>query len=314
MTLVKYWIQGRKMLSLNFLLAAAAFALSATNPSITILRFFLSFVNLGAFFVNDHVIHVLSPACIGISGFQNQELLLVNSTLVLVWWLLGPMLYSLADIVCPMGGYTTSITSLLCVFDRTRLASVVAPLLITHDPTEDNDDASSSIGSLVVSAFSDSDNSSVDTESDVSDGEVSSSIGSVVVSLLNDSDISSIDTGSIVISEYQDSNCSGVDIDEIVESNNIAVSSTQDISTSRVHMPSRSFQDETENSCIVEVSEERFSFADEKNDGEVNWTPTVSSAYTGIMGMCRYSFSYAWLVISTDLFVVFAINVYLIRF
>eukprot|EP01034_Spumella_vulgaris_P016371 gene16371-20914_t len=85
---VKYWVEGKKIVSMSFLLS--------------------SFVNFGSFFVNNHVMHFLSDACVGIEGFQNQELWLVFATSVLVWWLLPPMLYMIAEIVCPKGGYTES--------------------------------------------------------------------------------------------------------------------------------------------------------------------------------------------------------------
>ena len=89
---VKYWIGGRTVFSKKIFLSLIAFVLTSTNPFITVLRFFLSYVNFGVFFANNHVTHKISEACIGIEGFQNQELLLVNSTSVLVWWLMAPIL------------------------------------------------------------------------------------------------------------------------------------------------------------------------------------------------------------------------------
>ena len=103
LSVVKYWIEGERIYSRKFVMAVIALSLTATNPFITMLRFFLSFVNFGAFFVNNRVTHALSKACVGIEGFQNQELWLVNATSVLVWWLIAPMLYSTAEIVCPKG-------------------------------------------------------------------------------------------------------------------------------------------------------------------------------------------------------------------
>jgi hypothetical protein len=50
--LVKYWIEGRKILSATFLVYSTAFVLSSTNPFITMLRFLLSFVNFGSFFAS----------------------------------------------------------------------------------------------------------------------------------------------------------------------------------------------------------------------------------------------------------------------
>ena len=207
LTLVKYWIQGRRVLSLGFFLAAAAFALTAVNPFITMLRFLLSFVNLGAFFVNNHVTHALSPACIGISGFENQELLLVNSTSVLVWWLLGPMLYSLADIVCPRGGFTDSKTALprWCWGGGGGSGArhghghvfVVAPLLEDRDDDQDQDQEQ------------EQDHSEDEDEEDSSIG-----IGSVVVSAFEDMEDSSLDMDSIVISEDRSIHGSAVDADD----------------------------------------------------------------------------------------------------
>jgi hypothetical protein len=114
LSVVKHWIQGGKILSRNFAVAGTALVLTATNPFITMLRFFLSFVNFGAFFVTNYSTHSLSKACIGIEGFQNQELILVYVTSLLVWWLIAPMLYSAAEIACPKGGYTATRTSFQC--------------------------------------------------------------------------------------------------------------------------------------------------------------------------------------------------------
>eukprot|EP01036_Dinobryon_divergens_P041575 gene41575-biopygen33317 len=105
---VKYWVEGKKIVSMSFLLSSVALILTITNPFIAFLRFILSFVNFGSFFANNHVMHFLSDACVGIEGFQNQELWLVFATSVVVWLLLPPMLYMIAEIVCPKGGYTES--------------------------------------------------------------------------------------------------------------------------------------------------------------------------------------------------------------
>ena len=73
-------MERKKILSGTFIAALLVFWVSSTNPFMTVLRFFLSFVNLGAFFVRNQVTHVLSQAWIGIVGFQNQELILVEPT------------------------------------------------------------------------------------------------------------------------------------------------------------------------------------------------------------------------------------------
>ena len=103
---VNYWIKGKKILSFNFVSSLVALLLTSANPFVTILRFFLSYFTIGAFFANDHVSHNISVACLNIAGFQDQEILLVACTSVLVWLLIAPMLYIVAEVVCPKGGYT----------------------------------------------------------------------------------------------------------------------------------------------------------------------------------------------------------------
>ena len=152
---IKYWIEDKKILSAHFILSAGAFLLTATNPFISILRFFLSFVNFGAFFADHNVTHYLSPACVGIAGFENQELWLVDATSVLVWWLIAPMLYLTAEIVCPRGGYTTSKISLL---NTKRVSIEVSPLpaqQVAHDKNDWEED--SSLGSFDISDMNSSD-------------------------------------------------------------------------------------------------------------------------------------------------------------
>jgi hypothetical protein len=106
LALVKYWMEKKSIRSVRFVVIVVMFALSSTNPFLTVLRFLLSFVNFSVFFENNNATHVLSPACIGIEGFQNQELWLVYATSALVWWLIPPIVYSIAEIVCPKGGFT----------------------------------------------------------------------------------------------------------------------------------------------------------------------------------------------------------------
>eukprot|EP01035_Chromulina_nebulosa_P069217 gene69217-biopygen485 len=103
---LKLWLELKTLFSINFFVAGLVLLLSSSNPFIIVLRFLLSYVNFGVFFERDHVSHSLSKACIGIEGFKNQELILVDATSILVWLLIGPMCYSIAEIVCPKGGYT----------------------------------------------------------------------------------------------------------------------------------------------------------------------------------------------------------------
>jgi len=113
---IKYWLEGEKVFSRDFLMSWFAFILTTSNPFVTMLRFFLSYVSLTSFFDHHHVTHKFSLACVNIQGFQNQELWLVNSTSVLVWLLLFPMLYMVSEVLCPNGGYTTSRNSVVSIF------------------------------------------------------------------------------------------------------------------------------------------------------------------------------------------------------
>eukprot|EP01035_Chromulina_nebulosa_P069443 gene69443-biopygen33405 len=71
---LKYWLELKTLFSANFLVAGMVLLFSSSNPFIIMLRFFLSYVNIGAFFERDYVTHTISKACIGIEGFQNQEI------------------------------------------------------------------------------------------------------------------------------------------------------------------------------------------------------------------------------------------------
>ena len=252
LTVVKFWVEGRKLLSWSFLVAAIATALTATNPFITMLRFFLSLVNFGVFFVKNRVSHSLSPACIGIEGFQNQELLLVDATSVLVWLLIAPMLYSAAEIVCPKGGYTKSKTSLSSFFTR-RDSMAVVPLL-TQDQMENND---------------------------------GSSIGSVVVSDYNESESSSIDTGSIAISEYNDSNGSGIDVDSVVLSDGSSVNrsgfrvavSRNEISSPVGRMHNTVFENNSDSDASSSIRSVVVSEYNDSDDSSIDTGSIVISEY-----------------------------------
>jgi len=117
---IKYWLEGDKLFSGEFVLSWFAFFLTTSNPFVTMLRFFLSYVSLTSFFEHNHVAHKFSLACVSIQGFQNQELWLVNSTSVVVWLLLFPMLYMLSEVLCPNGGYTTTKNSIISIFSDQR--------------------------------------------------------------------------------------------------------------------------------------------------------------------------------------------------
>ena len=253
------------------------------------LRFFLSFVNFGAFFVNNRVTHALSKACVGIEGFQNQELWLVNATSVLVWWLIAPMLYSTAEIVCPKGGFTSSRTTLFPCFNGGATAASVTPLP-AQEPVDIDDNGSSSIGSVFVSDFDESDSGIGSVV--VSDFDVSSGIGSVVVSELHSSECSEVgsivisesDIGSVVVSEYDEKDSTGI---ESVVNNNLSFRGTN------------RGEDDRE-VCGATISD--------------SGLPVSSSTNLALYGLCRYSWSYASLTISADLIIVYAITSYVNRY
>lgn len=139
---VKHWIEGKEVFSKSFFLAATALLLTATNPFVAILRFFLSFVNFGVFFADKSVAHFISPACVDIKGFENQELWLVDATTVLVWWLIAPMIYMTSEIICPKGGYTK--TKTFMPFLNIKIVSSVITPAPTLEPIEENKDEYSS--------------------------------------------------------------------------------------------------------------------------------------------------------------------------
>ena len=295
LTVMKFWIQGKKLLSFSFLLAIIASALTSTNPFITMLRFFLSFVNFGAFFVNDHVTHFLSPACIGIEGFQNQELLLVDATSVLVWLLIAPMLYITAEIVCPKGGYTKSKTSLSSFLGNYERTSFVVTPLRTQDYIENMDNVSSSIGSVVVSEF-------------------------------NESDSSSIETGNIVISEYTFSDIDGERVDADTDMSAYSVCNSSDLSSVVLSAESKSASrgtfsivlseyDEKDDDIEMEIElRNAQSTVGDANNVIVAQSPSANSIRVLVVGQLRYIWPYVWLLCSADIMVVTMINAYLVRF
>jgi hypothetical protein len=337
LSVVKYWIEGEKIYSRNFIMAVLALMLTATNPFITMLRFFLSFVNIGAFFVNNRVTHSLSKACVGIEGFQNQELLLVNSTSVLVWWLIAPMLYSTAEIVCPRGGFTTTRTTIFPFCNGRATTASVTPLP-AQERIDIDDNGSSSIGSVVVSDLDESDSGIGSVE--VSDFDISSSgFGHVLVSEYNNSDPSTIfgentsennrealcyETFSILIG-----NPSSYDFDGSLNDRNRSIAddnfsdlgsvydSVASVSTnlsqevgdrnSERHEPQLSPCSNRPASITNPNTEEK-----EMCDTVILSVPRLTNL--ALNGFCRYFWSYTSLPISADLVVVYVITSYVNRY
>ena len=324
LSVVKYWIQGGKILSRNFAVAGTALVLTATNPFITILRFLLSFVNFGAFFVNNHLTHSMSKACIGIEGFQNQEMILVDATSLLVWWLIAPMLYSAAEIACPKGGYTATRTSFQCPCGANPV--LVTPLITQDQMDNEEDNVSSSLGSVLVSEFRDSDNSSIDT-------------GSIVISEYDDSDSTGLDVGKTVLPKYT----TGDDDIVLAKKKSSDNEESPSIRSSYRHSDRISVAVSQQDGSFNrdDVSSGLASDRDEKNDHGENvvgdeihihlshidspvservpgptadtdtvTVVTVDSTCTGVRGMVRYAWSSVSLVIGADVLVVYVINAY----
>ena len=308
LTVIKFWIQGKKILSLKFALAVITFALSSTNSFITMLRFFLSYVNFGAFFVNDHVMHFLSKACIGIEGFQNQELLLVNSTSVLIWWLILPMLYSTAEIVCPKGGFTTSTTTSMASIIGSRITSFVVYPLPAQEMIDSDDNISSidSIESVVsVSEYNENDNASINTMSvivsDYNDSDASSgiSIGNVIVS--EESEFVSDNVGSILISEFDEKSDAESQYERVSgDRDDIQCIGTKNWNVMDISRPAATL--------VVQVLAHNA-----QTDADVINSRTVmngNSISAGVAGLRRYAWSYLSLVFGVDLFFVHLIHAY----
>ncbi len=144
-TVLKYWLEKKKICSISFIVAAMVYLLLSTNPFLTMLRVSLSYVNFGAFFVRDGVTHSISEACLGIQGFQNQELILVEITSALLWFLILPIMYSISEIVCPNGGFT-SVFSFRDVTPTATVAPVLEESIVQNESqdssrsSEDSDD------------------------------------------------------------------------------------------------------------------------------------------------------------------------------
>ena len=213
--LVKLWLERTQIFSTKFLTASIAFLLTATNPFITILRFLLSYVVLGAFFANNHVSHELSVACVNMKGFQNQELLLVDSTSVLVWLLIAPMLYITSGVVCPKGGYTSKKVIPLDVLQN--LAMHIKPR--GRVARNRNIDVEGEEGSMISVHISDDHSSEISSDeysspslsssevnnNEYSSGEIESSIGSIIISELHSSDLTTIHDDRFSVSEEDES-------------------------------------------------------------------------------------------------------------
>ena len=60
LSVVKMWIELKKILSGSFIIAGFVLLVSSTNPFMITLRYFLSYVNIGAFFVRDRWTHSIS--------------------------------------------------------------------------------------------------------------------------------------------------------------------------------------------------------------------------------------------------------------
>ncbi len=270
---VKYWIGGRTVFSKKFFLSLIAFVLTSTNPFITVLRFFLSYVNFGVFFANNHVTHKISEACIGIEGFQNQELWLVNSTSVLVWWLMAPILYSTAEIVCPKGGYTAAKMSLFNVDD----ANKVIPLKADEGSYIDMDSNLRECNSLsAISRRQRSVKISIGEDAGCQDSTNNE----------NYSMSSGYDSPESMSSGY-DSPENLSENDEASHIGSFLSSSAQELDgDGETHMEG---SPNGENAVHVQ---------------QVN----TKLSYLAVMGMLRYTWSHVVLVFSTDLLIVYTVN------
>ena len=289
---LKYWLRGKTCFSSKLLLSLAAFMLSTTNPFITVLRFFLSYVNFGAFFANNHLTHALSQACIGIQGFENQELWLVNSTSVLVWWLIFPIVYMAAEILCPKGGFTATRSPILN-YIHSRSATSVHPLPNSQSGDSENfrdsDSRRSSIGSIVISDFDEG-------------SEISSSIGSVVVSAFSSS------SASIQVSDNDDSSIGSVVISDYVESENSSVHKLDVTDRAETRMALAPSDTLSNNPLQDHQSKVR------EAQPETNFeSGLLLSAYYVLSGAFRYAWSYIGLLFSMDLLLIYAMNAWVAR-
>ena len=298
--LVNYWIEGKKILSVTFILSSVAFMLSTTNPFITMLRFLLSFVNFGAFFARDSLTHLLSPACVGIKGFQNQELWLVNATSVLVWWLLPPMLYMTSQIVCPKGGYTSARTAAIPFFENGRPSASASVLPLTTQQNAVTDD-NFSIGSLIIS----------ESENDHEDH--SQSTGSIYISEESpevDSDHQAGDTVSRGTNVYGDSDDEDDDVGPgSTGSYNGAENNNDTVSVDMSSAVDVVVSSESDSSSFSEVDEFQSTRTGAQNADVSTIDPSSDLTVPTVFGgMLRYAWSHIWMSFSVDLMFVYILN------
>ena len=313
---VKYWIDSEKLLTYDFILSAIAFVITAANPFISILRFFLSFVNFAAFFAEHYVTHSLSPACIGIAGYENQELWLVDATSVLVWWLIAPMLYITAEIVCPRGGYTASKSEVMSWFRSRRGVVPVTPLpsqpIVSTDDNfrnnncsnngsysanQDNNNNDDNTNIIKYNSNDDDDKEDEDIYGDLSDFSGSDisrddSLGSVDISDLRSSEISmsdieiSSDEESSLVMEEEDNDYDDNDGDDDDDDERA-------LNSRRAGMTSRTGKVKNSRSEEIRIADR---------------SKYLHFTCLTISGMFRYAWSYAIMIGSADLLIVYVIK------
>ena len=271
---LKLWLELKSLFSINFLVTGMVLVFSSSNPFIIMLRFFLSYVNFGVFFQRDRFTHNISNACIGIEGFQNQELLLVDATSILVWLLIAPMLYSTAEIVCPKGGFTPLTT----LFGGTAL---VAPIISEQGVllNENHSNSSSNGMSSIQMDF----NSAGDTNDRQHDG-AQESVYRIEESLLN----------------YEDEVDDEIRIPKVTEDPGGNIERTEDLHRISSH------------NCNVSTGElVGAKLPDNSRAADVP-PPTLQSSNRMVnIGTLRYALSsYVWLACSADVLIVYAIVAY----
>ena len=282
---LKFWLEIKTLFSLNFVIAGIVLLFSSSNPFIIMLRFFLSYVNFAAFFERDNVTHVISTACIGIEGFQNQELILVDATSILVWLLIAPMFYSAAEIVCPNGGYATTTTT-----------ASVAPIQEQAMLQDDGHNSTSSRGnsyelsSIDMDSILFSDCNSIGEMNDSQEGSAQRSMESIEENLLHLEDED--DDGS-----------------ELSELNGINININDNHHETSPHNSERST---TEADGMLQNAHQ---LAGDMNSGtSVVLLSTAQASNLRISnGLFRYASSNVSFALSADLVIVYAIIAYLSR-
>ena len=133
---------------------------------------------------------------------------MVYSTSILVWWLIAPLLYSAAEIICPKGGYTALRTSLkMCFFGTPQPNSFLVTPLVEHGQVADEGgSASSSIGNaLVTEEQRDSDIGSIDSCSSIAISDISEELDVDGVQLSDYCNMN-VDDNDIIIDMDSDKN------------------------------------------------------------------------------------------------------------